>query len=109
MTYSIGMMIAAIAILGNLEVIALLFFIPYIIEIILKARGRLKKYSFGKPNEDGSLDLAYDKIYGLEHLSIKILKKIKPSHKVYEKDVVNLINGFQLLIIIIVLVFTYLL
>ncbi|MFZ1970844.1 MAG: glycosyl transferase family 4 [Candidatus Nanoarchaeia archaeon] len=109
MTYSIGMMIAAIAILGNLEVITILFFIPYIIETILKARGKLKKYSFGKPNPDGSLDLAYDKIYGLEHLSIKILKKIKPSHKVYENDVVNLINCFQLLIIIIVLVFTYLL
>lgn len=107
LTYSIGIMIAAIAILGGLELIAILFFIPYIIETILKSRGKLKKYSFGKPNEDGSLDLAYDKIYGLEHLAIKILKKIKPSHKVYEKDVVNLINGFQLIIIILTLVITH--
>ncbi len=106
MTYSIGMMIAAIAVLGGLELIAILFFIPYIIETILKSRGRLKKYSFGKPNDDGTLDLAYDKIYGLEHLAIKILKKIKPSHKVYERDVVNLINGFQLIIIILTLIIT---
>lgn len=106
MTYSIGMMIAAIAIIGGLELIAVLFFIPYIIEMILKSRGKLKKYSFGKPNEDGSLDLAYEKIYGLEHLAIKILKKIKPSHKVYENDVVNLINGFQVVIIIIALIIT---
>ena len=93
-------MIAGIAIIGNVEKIAIFFFIPYIFETILKVRGKLKKYSFGKPNEDGSLDLAYDKIYGLEHLAILILKKIKPSKKVYENDVVTLINIFQLLIIL---------
>ena len=43
MTYSIGMMIAAIAILGNLEVITILFFIPYIIETILKAKRKTKE------------------------------------------------------------------
>lgn len=101
LTYSVGMLIAAIAIIGNVEKIAIFFFIPYILETILKLRGRLKKYSFGKPNEDGSLDLAYDKIYGLEHLAILILKKIKPSKKVYENDVVNLINGFQILIVLV--------
>ncbi|MCL5730036.1 MAG: glycosyl transferase family 4 [Candidatus Pacearchaeota archaeon] len=107
MTYSIGIMIAAIAILGNLELVAVLFFIPYIIETILKARGGLKKYSFGKPNPDGSLDLLYDKFYGLEHIALYVLKKIKPSHKVYEKDVVNLINGFQIVIILLVLLFMH--
>jgi UDP-N-acetylglucosamine--dolichyl-phosphate N-acetylglucosaminephosphotransferase len=107
LTYSIGMMIAAIAVIGGLELVAVLFFIPYIIEMILKSRGRLKKHSFGKPNEDSSLDLAYEKIYGLEHLAIKILKKIKPSHKVYENDVVNLINGFQLVIIVLTLAITH--
>lgn len=106
MTYAIGLMFAAIAIVGGLELVAVLFFIPYIIEMILKSRGRLKKQSFGKPNEDGTLDLAYEKIYGLEHLAIKILKKVKPSHKVYERDVVNLINGFQIVIIILALVIT---
>lgn len=101
LTYSVGILIAAMAIIGNVEKIAVFFFIPYILEVILKSRGKLKKYSFGKPNEDGSLDLAYDKIYGLENLSILVLKKIKPSKKVYENDVVNLINIFQLLIIIV--------
>jgi UDP-N-acetylglucosamine--dolichyl-phosphate N-acetylglucosaminephosphotransferase len=100
LTYSVGILIAAMAIIGNVEKIAIFFFIPYILEVILKSRGKLEKHSFGKPNEDGSLDLAYDKIYGLEHLSILVLKKIKPSKKVYENDVVNLINIFQLLIVI---------
>jgi len=103
MTYSIGALIAGIAILGNIEKIAVLFFIPYIIETGLKLRGKLKKESFAKVNNDGSLEMPYEKIYGLEHLAIKILKKIKPSKKVYERDVVYLINSFQLIVIMIAL------
>jgi len=100
LTYSIGASIAAIAILGNAEKIALFFFIPYLFEILLKLRGKLNKQSFGKPNKDGSLEMPYDKIYGLEHTAIYLLKKIKPSKKVYENDVVYLINGFQIVIIL---------
>jgi UDP-N-acetylglucosamine--dolichyl-phosphate N-acetylglucosaminephosphotransferase len=100
LTYSIGAMIASIVILGNVEKIAIFFFIPYILEVVLKLRGRLVKESFAKLENDGSLDIPYEKIYGLEHLAILILKKVKPSEKVYEKDVVLLINAFQLLVII---------
>jgi UDP-N-acetylglucosamine--dolichyl-phosphate N-acetylglucosaminephosphotransferase len=101
LTYSTGALIAGMAILGGIEKIAVFFFIPYIIETILKTRGKLKKESFAKIKEDGSLEMPYEKIYGLEHLAIYILKKIKPSKKVYEKEVVYLINAFQILIIII--------
>jgi len=100
LTYPVGALIAIIAVLGNIEKIAIFFFIPYIIETILKLRGKLKKESFAKVNQDGSLEMPYKKIYGLEHLAIYILKKIKPSKKVYEKDVVRLINFFQILVII---------
>jgi len=99
MTYSIGSLIGCMAILGNFEKIAIIIFIPYILEVILKLRGKLKKQSFGIPQKDGSLELPYDKIYGLEHLAIYVLKKVKPSKKVYENDVVWLINGFQLIIV----------
>jgi UDP-N-acetylglucosamine--dolichyl-phosphate N-acetylglucosaminephosphotransferase len=98
LTYSVGALIAIVAILGNIEKIAVFFFIPYIIETVLKVRGKLKKASFAKVNDDGSLDNAYDKIYGLEHLAIFILKKFKK--KVREQDVVYLINFFQILVII---------
>lgn len=100
LTYFVGALIAMIAILGDIEKIAIFFFIPYILEVIFKTRGRLKKASFAKVNSDGSLDIPYKKIYGLEHLAIFILKKIKPNKKVYEKDVVFLINGFQIIIIL---------
>lgn len=100
LTYVIGGSIAGMAILGNSEKIALFFFIPYFFEIILKLRGKLEKQSFGKPNSDGSLDVPYDKIYGLEHLAILILKKLKKNKKVYESEVVYSINLFQMLIIL---------
>ena len=102
LTYSIGSLVAIMAILGNFEKIALFIFIPYIIETILKIRGKLKKQSFGKPNNDGSLELPYNKIYSLTHLSILILKKFK--RKVYERDVIYLIFIFQILICLLALI-----
>lgn len=114
LTYAVGMMIVAVAIVGNIEKIALFFFIPYILEVILKVRGKFSKSfieknkwpprSFGIPDEKNNLEMPYEKVYGLEHLAIKILKKIKPSHKVRENEVVISINVFQILIIIIGLI-----
>lgn len=99
LTYTVGGLIAIMAILGNFESVAVFFFIPYILEVILKLRGRLRKESFGKPNPDGSLDLLYPKVYGLTHLSILIFKKL--GIKATEKRVVYLIWSFQLTIILI--------
>jgi len=100
MTYAIGALIATMAILGNYEYFAVFIFIPNILETFLKLRGRLKIESFGRPQKDGSLELRQKKIYGLEHIAIRILKKIKPSKRVYEENVVLFIYGFQILIII---------
>jgi len=99
LTYALGALIALIAILGNIEKFAIFIFIPNIIEVFLKLRGGLKKESFAKPNKDGSLELKYKKIYGLEHFAIYILKKFK--QKVYENDVVDFINIIQLIFILI--------
>ena len=96
LTYGVGALIAGMAILGNFEKIAVVIFIPYILEVILKCRGRLKKYSFGIPRKNGTLKMPYDKIYGLEHLAIWILGK-----GATEKKVVYLIHAFQILFILI--------
>lgn len=103
LTYPVGALIAIIAILGNIEKIAVFFFIPYILETGLKVRGKLKKQSFAKLREDGGLDVPYEKFYGLEHVAIKILKKLG-KERVREQEVVQLINLFQIFIIIIGLV-----
>ena len=86
LTYSVGAMIAIVAILGNAEKLAALFFIPYFAEFVLKLRGKFRKESFAKLRKDGGLDVPYDRIYGLEHLVIKFLRKRK--EKVSELNVV---------------------
>lgn len=101
LTYPTGALIAGIAIIGNMEKFALILFIPYILEVILKIRGKLKKESFSKVLDDGSLTLRYNKIYGLEHIAVVLLKKFKKSKKAYEWEVPILINIFQLIIIFI--------
>ena len=102
MTYSIGALIAGMAILGNFEKIAVFVFIPYIIEVGLKLRGGLKKQSFGLPQKDGSLKMPYKKAYGLTHIALLLLSKVK--RKVYEKDVVYLIFAFQIFLCLLALV-----
>ncbi len=97
-TYSIGALIAGMAILGNFEKIAFVIFIPYIIEVILKLRGGLEKHSFGIPDKKGMLKMPYDKVYGLEHLAIKILNKFGGAT---ERKVTYLIHAFQILFILI--------
>ncbi len=105
LTYPVGAMIAIIAILGNFEKIALFFFIPVIIEVILKSRGAFVKHSFGKPLGNGSLDMPYPKIYGLTHLSLFVQKKmgIVPS----ERKTVYLIWAFQLIVIVLGFILFY--
>jgi len=99
LTYPLGGMIAIIAILGNIEKVAVIFFIPYIIELALKLRGGLKKQSFGKPNKNGGLEMPYKKVYGLEHLAIYLLNKVKK--KTREKEVVMIIHALQLVFVLI--------
>jgi UDP-N-acetylglucosamine--dolichyl-phosphate N-acetylglucosaminephosphotransferase len=96
LTWSIGALIASMAILGNFERIAVFVFIPYIIETILKVRGRLKRQSFGIPDKNNSLKMPYDRIYGVTHLSIFILSKFK--REVKERDVVYFIFITQIIL-----------
>jgi len=96
MTYGIGALIAGMAILGNFEKIAFVVFIPYVLEVILKVRGKLKVPSFGVPTKSGILKMPEKKVYGLEHLAIKFLGK-----NATEKKVVYLIHAFQILFILI--------
>lgn len=101
LTYIIGAVIACVSILGRMEKIGAFLFLPYFIELILKVRGGLRKESYAKLNSDGTLDMPYNKVYGLEHFFIKFIKLIKG--KVKEKDVVYSIYLFEIVLVIIVL------
>jgi len=100
LTYSIGAFIASVAILGNAEKVALLLFLPYFLDFFLPLRAGLNVEAFAKPNADDSLEMPYGTgardIYDTAHLAIFLLKKAK--NKVYERDVVLLIIGFEALL-----------
>jgi len=104
LTYAVGALMVGMAILGNFEKILLIVYVPFFIEVVLKARGKLKKYSFGKVNADGSLSMLYDKVYGLTHFGIWFLSKFKK--RVSEKDVVYLIYAIQIIFILIALLYS---
>lgn len=100
-TYSIGALCAAIAILGNMERLAVWLFLLYFIEGLLYFRARVidragDVQAFGNPNEDNSLEIPYERIYDTAHFAIWFLKKVKK--KVYERDVVCFILFVQFLI-----------
>ncbi|MFH0797816.1 MAG: glycosyltransferase 4 family protein [Candidatus Woesearchaeota archaeon] len=97
LTYTVGGLIAIIAILGNLEKLALILFIPYFLEFLLKLRGRFWKESFAKLNEDGTLSVPHDKFYGIEHITIALLRKVK--NRVTEKSVVYTIFLFEMVFV----------
>lgn len=77
LTYSVGTLIAIVAILGNLEKLAIFMFVPYYFEFLLKLRGKMEKESFAKPLKDGSITNQYDKWYGVEHVMISFLERFR--------------------------------
>lgn len=102
-SYAIGALIATVAILGNMERIALWLFIPYYLEIVLYLKARhIDKMgdvqAFAKVNDDGSLDLPYNHLYDTTHIAIWVLKRLKA--KVYERDIVLFVLAVQVLIAI---------
>lgn len=85
LTYLVGATISVVSILSRIEIIALILFIPYFIQFILKARSRFQKESFARPLEDDTLEIPYGKFYALEHVAIWLMKKSKK--RVLEQNV----------------------
>ncbi len=71
MTYSMGALVASVAILGNAERPALLLFSLYFLELILKARSKFKGESYGIPHKDGTLR-APERFESLTHAVLKL-------------------------------------
>lgn len=87
LTYMLGAMVAAVAIIGGLEVAGALLLMPQITEFFLKARSRFQAENFGKCiggrlNYEGP-------IYSLTHL---LMKLFRPT----EVQLVLMLYGMQL-------------
>ncbi|HOK58238.1 MAG TPA: hypothetical protein PK659_04830 [Methanothrix sp.] len=91
MTYSVGALAACVAILGDMERVAVTLFVPYAIDFFLQARGRFGKEAFAKLEDDGSL--SHTGIYHLTHVALAVLKRLKG--RVYERDVVLFMWGLE--------------
>lgn len=99
MTYSVGAMVACVAILGNMEKYAVILFLPYVFDALMFVRfrfidGQRKIEAFGKVKPDGSLEMPNRKVYDYTHLALKVLGKARK--KVYEKDVVFFVVGTEI-------------
>ncbi|MEM4235417.1 MAG: hypothetical protein QXU75_09785, partial [Candidatus Methanomethylicaceae archaeon] len=97
-TYLVGAVIAVLAIFGNVEKLALILFIPYYFDFLLPLRRKMKVEAYAKVNPDGSLELPYDGIYDVMHLSIMIVKRIK--RRAHENEAVALILFIESIIAI---------
>ncbi len=95
LTYTVGAGIAVVAIMSNLERFAMMLFLPYYLEFILKSRGRFVPEWEATVLDDNSLRVK-DKLYSVPHVAITLLRKIKG--KAYEKDVVIVILLFELIV-----------
>ncbi len=94
LTYTVGALAAMIAIFANIEKIFIILYIPYIIEFFLKLRGKFKKESFARIQEDGTLVPRYEKIYGLENWVVNLLNKLKV--RTTERKVVHVLYALQM-------------
>jgi len=110
LTYPIGALIACVAILGNMEKLALFMFVLCFIDILLYLRAQKDKagdvQAFAKVNADESLNLPYNKIYDSTHIALAVLKKFK--RRVFEKDIVVSLWLFQTILCSAVLRFIWL-
>jgi UDP-N-acetylglucosamine--dolichyl-phosphate N-acetylglucosaminephosphotransferase len=99
LTYMVGALIGCVTILANVEKLALVLFIPYFLDFVLKARSRMKAETFAKVSSDGSMSKPYEKIYSITHLSVVVLSRVK--RKVYERDVVILLIAVEAVLAVI--------
>ncbi len=96
LTYMVGAALAVVAITANIEKYALMLFIPYFIELVLKARGLMQKESLAKPLPDGSLKNKYGSIYSLNHVAIALLRKV--NGKAYEWQAAALLLAMEAIV-----------
>jgi UDP-N-acetylglucosamine--dolichyl-phosphate N-acetylglucosaminephosphotransferase len=94
LNYTIGAVYASVTIIGNLEKFAILCFIPWIIEAILKALSKFKAESYGILQEDGIVKPRKNEIRGLTHIVMKL-------GNLREYQVTQILISFELIVCVI--------
>jgi UDP-N-acetylglucosamine--dolichyl-phosphate N-acetylglucosaminephosphotransferase len=102
LTYTIGALIAVVAILGNMERVAFILFIPYFIEFFLKARTRFQAESFGVPDMHNRLRPMYRKVNSLTQIFMLLPDRLF-NRKPKEYDIVLMMMLMELVFVLLVL------
>lgn len=71
LTYGVGAAFIATTVIANVERFAIVVFLPWIVEALLKLRSRFQASSLGELREDGTLAPKHDGAYSLSHLLMR--------------------------------------
>ncbi len=105
LTYFAGAAIVSSVIIGNAEKLGILLFLPWIVEALLKLRGKFKVRSYGNLQLDGTLKAPYAKIYSLTHVVMKLPYWLKMKKGFTEKQIAIVLIAGQILLSAAVLIF----
>ncbi len=105
LTYFAGAAIVSAIVIGNAEKLGILLFIPWIVEALLKLRGKFQVRSYGDLQQNGTLKAPYQKIYSLTHIAMKLPFWLGLKKGFTEKQVSALLIGSQIILSIAVLLF----
>lgn len=72
LTYFAGGSFVSAVIVGNVERFAVVVFLPWILEFLLKLRARFRARSYGDLQRDGTLAAPYPRVYSLTHVAMKL-------------------------------------
>ncbi len=107
LTYFAGAAFVSAIIIGNAEKLGILLFIPWIVEALLKLRGRFKVRSYGDLQRDGTIKAPYKEIYSLTHVVMKLPYWLKMKKGFTEKQIATLMIAGQIILTISVLAFYF--
>ncbi len=88
LNYTIGAVCACVAVIGNMEKFAMLCFVPYAAEAVLKALSGFEAESYGVLQPDGTVKPRSERVRGLTHLVMRMGDYTEP-------QVVLILVGFE--------------
>ena len=78
LNYTIGAVCVCVTVIGDMERFAILCFVPWIIEAVLKAKSRFQAESYGVLQKDGTVKRLTGEIGSLTHLAMSLGRFTEP-------------------------------
>ncbi|MFH1246958.1 MAG: hypothetical protein V1644_01125 [Candidatus Micrarchaeota archaeon] len=105
LTYFAGAALVSVIVIGNAEKLGILLFTPWMIEALLKLRGKFKVRSYGDLQKDGTIKAPYPKIYSLTHVAMRLPYWLGMKKGFTEKQIATVLIAGEIILTIAVLMF----